>query len=418
MKHFEINLILTIAVFVIETPLGLKSSAIPVEEWSKLGTVNELFEIPSGKKTFLTQKIPVVSIQRDEEAVEDAHVEASANSLLGLTEAPNLVCRVIDVDYEKNLYELVCEAGVLVDLFSKNMFDLASNCSLDLEFRTDKQVKGIRQAVNLAQTAAHAKNHKCFAIAYRKYQNLHNIYKKYKNQFGYKKKLSSKLAYFFVNEVSNYYREHGSNIHLPSLDATKAFDKLWIDVMVKYDGHLSYCLLIVLKVLNKVLTEKKVKTTVRNSYAKIWKMGFYPKKSIIETNITVEGNGLPSVNGFEYLGLPVGNNKFVMDFIKEKWKKVERSFYSLLGHGVKPSVSNPSLIVHPSSTVSLSLDMCWITYISLVEFDSRQSMIIKRMIGLKKYAHTTPLNEALRLESRECDLQEEKYIILCSIEYS
>ncbi|CAF0762947.1 unnamed protein product [Brachionus calyciflorus] len=66
----------------------------------------------------------------------------------GLTEAPHLVCRVVDVDYINNLYELVCEAGVLVDLFSRNIFDLVPNCTLKLEFRTDKQVKGIRQTDN------------------------------------------------------------------------------------------------------------------------------------------------------------------------------------------------------------------------------------------------------------------------------
>ncbi|RMZ99149.1 RNA-directed DNA polymerase from mobile element jockey, partial [Brachionus plicatilis] len=49
------------------------------------------------------------------------------------------------------------------------------------------------------------------------------------NQFGYKKKLSSKHAYFLVNEVANYYKKNGSKLHVLSLDATKAFDKMWRD---------------------------------------------------------------------------------------------------------------------------------------------------------------------------------------------
>ena len=48
-----------------------------------------------------------------------------------------------------------------------------------------------------------------------------------KNQFGYQKKTSCKHAYFVVNETLSYYNSGGSTVHLASLDATKAFDKLW-----------------------------------------------------------------------------------------------------------------------------------------------------------------------------------------------
>ena len=47
------------------------------------------------------------------------------------------------------------------------------------------------------------------------------------NQFGYKSKTSCKNAYFVVNETINYYNSGGTTVHLASLDATKAFDKLW-----------------------------------------------------------------------------------------------------------------------------------------------------------------------------------------------
>jgi retron-type reverse transcriptase len=47
------------------------------------------------------------------------------------------------------------------------------------------------------------------------------------NQFGYRKKTSCKHAYFIANEVVNYYKQGGSKIFFISLDASKAFDKLW-----------------------------------------------------------------------------------------------------------------------------------------------------------------------------------------------
>jgi len=49
------------------------------------------------------------------------------------------------------------------------------------------------------------------------------------NQFGYKKATSCKAAYYVANESISYYRTGRSNCHVVSLDAAKAFDKLWRD---------------------------------------------------------------------------------------------------------------------------------------------------------------------------------------------
>ena len=47
------------------------------------------------------------------------------------------------------------------------------------------------------------------------------------NQLGYKSNTSCKHAFFLVNEVINYYTSGKSPMYIASLDATKAFDKLW-----------------------------------------------------------------------------------------------------------------------------------------------------------------------------------------------
>lgn len=124
---------------------------------------------------------------------------------------------------------------------------------------------------------------------------------------------------------------------------------------------------------------------------------------IIEANIIVEGNCLPSVNGFEYLGLQLEITSLWWILSKKNGLSLKELLLSF-GLGVKPSVSNPSLIVflfkqYCQSILRHVLDSIHIPSGMLKEFDSRQSMIIKRMIGLKKYAHTKPLNETLRLES-------------------
>ena len=47
------------------------------------------------------------------------------------------------------------------------------------------------------------------------------------NQFGYKPHTSCKHAFFVVQECSTYYRMRHTPLHVVSLDATKAFDKMW-----------------------------------------------------------------------------------------------------------------------------------------------------------------------------------------------
>ena len=110
------------------------------------------------------------------------------------------------------------------------------------------------------------------------------------------------------------------------------------------------------------------------------------------------------MDGFEYLGLLLRRREFVAKFIEEKWKKVERSFYSLYGLGCKPMVSNPKLISflfkqYCQSSFRHILDNIFITNSLLNELQTRQNLLIKRIIGLKLYTHVTPLNEALRIES-------------------
>ena len=51
---------------------------------------------------------------------------------------------------------------------------------------------------------------------------------------------------------------------------------------------------------------------------------------------------IPKVDNIIYLGLPIGDDKFKEDFIKNNFKKCERAFYSLYGLGCTQS-KNDSL---------------------------------------------------------------------------
>ncbi|RNA11423.1 hypothetical protein BpHYR1_033672, partial [Brachionus plicatilis] len=65
----------------------------------------------------------------------------------GLTEAPNLICRIVDIDYDKSLHELASGAGVLNTLFARNCFELIKDCVVDIQVKLDKSLS-VREAVS------------------------------------------------------------------------------------------------------------------------------------------------------------------------------------------------------------------------------------------------------------------------------
>ena len=55
------------------------------------------------------------------------------------------------------------------------------------------------------------------------------LHRTHKNQFGFKKFTSTTHALFAVKETIVKYSESGTPCHVVSLDAEKAFDKVWRD---------------------------------------------------------------------------------------------------------------------------------------------------------------------------------------------
>ncbi len=147
-------------------------------------------------------------------------------------------------------------------------------------------------------------------------------------------------------------------------------------------------------------------------YAKTWKMEFNSKKSnslVVGKNrfgtheFKIEGEILPIVDSFIYLGLPINNKFSNNDYFEDKMKKVERSFYSLYGLGCKPRHLDPVVIgfIYKQFCQSIfryGLECLYLTATKLHEFDIRQNILIKQSIGLSKYALSTPLLNALKIE--------------------
>ena len=71
----------------------------------------------------------------------------------GVSDPPNLICRIVDHDVEYDVYELCCKVGVLEDLYARNAFDkIESSTGLDVDMVLDQTVK-LREAIKHTSVA-------------------------------------------------------------------------------------------------------------------------------------------------------------------------------------------------------------------------------------------------------------------------
>jgi hypothetical protein len=176
----------------------------------------------------------------------------------------------------------------------------------------------------------------------------------------------------------------------------------------------AYCDDIVLLAPSSGHCQKLLETC--SKYAKLWKIDFNPSKSVALTfqkgkntdvpNFSLNCLQIPNVQNFEYLGLPIGDNEFISNYIEEKWKKVERSFYSLYGLGCKPKMASLDLIgflykQFCQSIFRYHLDVVFIGEKKLNEYDIRQNLLLKRAFSIKKFSRFGPMLEAVKVESIE-----------------
>ena len=115
---------------------------------------------------------------------------------------------------------------------------------------------------------------------------------------------------------------------------------------------------------------------------------------------------IPEEKGCIYLGLPIGDQNFNQHFIDNKFKKVEKSTYSLKGVGPGTKTTGPRVIGYTYQTYCQSLlryplDNILINKQQITELNTRQNLIIKNLIGLQKYTKTKSLMKALEIEHIE-----------------
>jgi len=139
---------------------------------------------------------------------------------------------------------------------------------------------------------------------------------------------------------------------------------------------------------------------------------FNPKKSVSVTfnnkgetekqKFKMADENIPSGNGFIYLGLPVGNNKFIDEYIEDKFKKLQRSVFTLYSFKLKLVCPQTMAFVYKQycqPTFRYCLENIKIPCKKLNELDVRQNTLIKNAIGLNKFARKTPLLLCLKIET-------------------
>jgi len=166
------------------------------------------------------------------------------------------------------------------------------------------------------------------------------------------------------------------------------------------------------------------------TFSKTWKSEFNSKKS---EHLTIgpakcqkeifrlDNLVIPTVEGLVYLGLPIGNQKYIDNFFGEKFCKVERSMYSLRQLGCKPFHLSPASIAYCykqycQSQFKYGLETLQISSSKLNELEIRQNILVKSAIGLGKFARTKPLFQNLKINTLNQLYMKHKFFFLRQIE--
>ena len=150
-----------------------------------------------------------------------------------------------------------------------------------------------------------------------------------------------------------------------------------------------------------------------SEYANKWKLVFNINKcnwyqhgtSIIKNpNFLLNQKELIKVNNLVHLGLPIGKQNHVEDFFGEKFRKVERSFYSLHSFGCNNYCLNYYLISSIYKKFSQSifyygLETNFIRKQFLNKINIRQNILLKNTFGLTKFSRSRPLMSILKIKS-------------------
>ena len=118
----------------------------------------------------------------------------------------------------------------------------------------------------------------------------------------------------------------------------------------------------------------------------------------------INGGKLKNVENFEYLGLPIGDRKFVEEYFEKKFRIVEKTFFQLRNIGLHKKLIDANLLgfiysQFCQSTFLYGLELITLKKSFLKSLETRQCLLLKMALGLPKFSKNTPLLEALNIRS-------------------
>ena len=144
-------------------------------------------------------------------------------------------------------------------------------------------------------------------------------------------------------------------------------------------------------------------------YAKDWKLSFNPNKSswycmkASDYVFKLSGTPIPRTDGFVYLGLPVGDAKYVENFYSDRMTKCEKALYSLKSIGCSPQKLHPYAIgfVYKQfcqSILKFGFEFVYLRKSFIDHLNVRQNLLLKNVIGIRHRARFKPLINELKVE--------------------
>jgi len=315
--------------------------------------------------------------------------------------------------------------------------------------------------------------------------NSPKLHKSHKNQFGFKPKTSCNHAIFTIKETVLSYIQHRSSCKIASLDAEKAFDKVWRDGLFhKLKAKLSYTYWFLLKtyynsskaiILNEnrvpfnefsincgvkqggilspylfnafiddlinEVTQKNIGATFQNlnvsiivyaddillispvgrhlqlmldicsKYSKDWLIKFNPLKSNIITfgeqiissqKFKISNLEIKNTDKLEYLGIEINNKLDSDQIIIDKFRKVEKSIFSISYLGLTPKGVNPDLKSFLYKTYCLSqftygIETTTLKQNTIDHLNVAQNSLVRQFIGLERNCHMKDVLKSLEI---------------------
>ena len=136
-----------------------------------------------------------------------------------------------------------------------------------------------------------------------------------------------------------------------------------------------------------------------------------------QSDLSICGGQLKKVENFDYLGLPIGSTEYTEKYYENKFRTVEKSFYSIRRIGIHKGFWFPKTLgfiykQYCQSIFNYGLELVHINKRQLKKLESRQAALFKITLGLSKYCRNKPLLEALGVSTLEELYFKHKFLFL------